>query len=895
MTEVEERGDPRTVQEIRRLVTACDRPAVLEYIRGIAEDELGEGRTWFAKSGRSLLRDDADWRIQHRARRGVDLAARETVRDAVTVVLSSPSNAAKLLPWRNLASSQSVQVLTLVDVLVLKGGDWCRSFVKAAIARNAKADRDTAAAVIRYCLPLILHFAVPTDDMPAYPRLWALYYGQLRWVHDVWDAEAAERFAYPGWGGLQFRISKDGSCQILPRTQKQLLELLDLDDTAPGALMRCFDIPDALAPFKGTGIGDTLSEYIRRGVLSRDDVLQKTETALSRSDGTPNQRLLAEVLAALSPAPQEVASIIPLLLSTVGSAAGFLSFQALELLLTAPLTGGDLRELSAAVFGRTEKKSQVLLSRHLKSVRADEFDSGVLRACWEEAAASADVQVRTRAESMLGFPGTMTEKEHFEPSPLWGTGARQAPEVPLYVALDVDPANPLPWWSSEGKDTVVEEQYLDRFLRAVYHAPQDFRDWYKHYRQGLINPILHGPLPQVPDYWMNPDPDIVLAVWASGKHNLTAHTFLAARLRASTSGPWNLQDYFCCLHALAVVRRLRLSELTVQAGTIAYSLATPSFSDFRVELDRLVRLLELYAREGWQYGEADFFQALLRLGPVDRRLAATVPDIEVMPLGGSAEPGRQAGKILREWIDGGGFVPPAANEAPVIPISLDRFPSIPHTFLSVDIWTGGKEWQYDNWLETASVVPFWPDLGAVWSRGRHFYEDLVRRQAGELAGATAGGLGLLTHEWLLTKLAAPDSENAIGTTLELARRRLLRAEHLALAARNRLNAGAISVGRLTRNLALVAHEGHLDVVWPAFAALVAAAVALPKLPAGTPELLATCSELWEAIPLEQRTSPDSATFTTAVLKLAAAKTPSKSSLEAKRLAAQVGIRIRVTV
>lgn len=884
---IEERTDPTAVQVIRRLVTEGDRKAVQEYIRKLPPPDLTDASAWFAKGGRQLLRDDTDYRVMDNFKME-DLYARLSIRDVVTVLASSPRNAARLLPWRNLASSRSQAVLLLVDAMVAKGGEWCRDFVAAAIVRNAKAERETAAAVIRHCLPLILHFKIPTRKLDAYPRLWAFYYGGLRRIHDVWDEEAAGRYEYPSWGGLQFRIGLTGSCEVLPRTQKQLLELFDLDDTAPDALIRCFDTADALAPLKDSGVGAALCGYVQRGTLTRADVLDRVETALSRCDGTPNQRLLAEVLTALEPTQEDTGRIVPLLLSVVATAPGFMSFLALDLLLAAPLSGSDLQELSSAVFGRSEKKPQVLMVRHLKSLQAAEGCDGALRTCWEAATGSGDLKIRSMAKAVLGVPASVFREDPLSVQSLWAMETMERPVIPPYVVPEVNLELPLPWWDRYSQYTVVEEQYLDRFLRSTFHAPREVRDWYGR-RRPLTDPQVVGPIPRLPAQLAYPDPETPLKLWASKGWDVAAHHFLTAKVRGARSGPFDPFDWFSRLNALSAIRVLRHSELALQAGNVPYSLATPSSSDFRVDLDRLVSVLNLYAREGWQYGEADFFQALLRLGPTDGELASSLPDLPVGPIDGSDNPERQAGRILREWVAGGGFMPPVVNKALVLPVPLDRFPSLPQELLSPDVWGGAKDWPRGNWLEVATIVPFWPDLGAIWRRDRAVYEDLVCRRNGELAGATAGGIGLLTHEWLITQLAATEPKDAVGTVQELAGRGLLLADQLALAARNQLNAGGLSIGRLTRNLALVAYEGHLDRVWPALTALAVAAAARPRLPAGTDELLATCTELWAAIPHGQRTPANvPPEFVTAVLKVAGARSGTKSALEAKRLSAHIG-------
>ena len=892
MTEPEERPEPRLVQQIRNRLAAPDKSALLEYARDVPPDELAEARTWFAKGGQSQLRGDADWRT-HIHTDHVLLHFRATVRDLVTIAVNPPGKAAGILLWRGLASSRSVEVTLMVDFLLSKGEDWCRTFVAASINKNAKAGGETAAALIRHCLPIILHFNLPTNDLSAYPRLWALYYRELMRgrIHEVWDDETAAKYEYPNWGGLQFRIGPSGSCEILPRTQRLLMGLLDLDRTAPDALMRCFLIPDALAPLKDAGVGVAVDEYIQRGTVSRAYILELAATALSRCDGSPNQRVLAEVLAALKLEPEEAGKIIPLLISTVATAPGFLSFMALELLLAATLTGGDLQDLSVAVFGRSEKKPQNRLVRHLKSLRGAGYEDGVLAACWEAARESSDLAVRTAAQSMLGVSSTPVLEAYTSAVSLWGGGNQESPDVPPYVALETDPEKPLPRWSLHDGHTVAEEQYLDRFLRSVYHAPQDVREWYA--RRYLRERVFHGPLPQS-EHWAYPNPGTVLTMWALGEHDLRSHQLLTAKVQASMEEPLNGQDPFGHLDALAAIRTVRHSELTLQAGLVPYSLATPGHSDFRVELNRLVAVLDLYVREGWQYGEADFFQALLRLGPLDSTLAKDLPELPVRPLDGSSDPQRLAGRILHDWMQGGSFRPPSVYEALVLPVDLERFPSIPRQLLSLDMWTGGKAWWMNSWLAGATVVPFWPDLGAVWSRRPHVYEDLIRRSDGHLAGATAGGIGLLTQEWLISKLAAEspeEREKAVKAMLELGKRRLLRADHLSTAAQNRLTAGDLPLGRLTRSLALVAYEGHLDSVWPAMTALVRGAAFQQRLPTGTAELLATCTELWAAVPSEQRTAANvPEEFTGAVLRLAAAKTATKTSLEAKRLATQMGLQ-----
>ncbi|WP_211879421.1 hypothetical protein [Pseudarthrobacter albicanus] len=869
MTAPENRGDPRLVQEVRRLVKSGDRSALPEYITASPPDELAEAAKWFAKGGRTLLTQDMDWRIHE----SISLADRSTVREMVTVAVSAPADAARFLPWREMAWSSDVHILMLLDVLVSRGDDWCRRFVAAAISRNAKAGQERANTVIRCCLPLILHFGVSTADFEAYPRLWAFYYRDL--------AGGRIREA--------FRIGPAGTAVVFPRMQKSLLELWDQDVTAAKTLLRCFEVPDALGPLAMQltrtewTVGAAVRGYLDRGTFRSEEVFGKLRTALARDDGLPSQRVLADVLKSCPPSPEEVAASIPLFLSTVTTAAGFLSFLAFGLLLHAPLDADDLQDLGVAVFGRTEKKPQELLVRHLKSLRTSgTYDDAVLTACWAAAAGSSDLKIRTMAESRLHIPLATSTEGPTASASLWGTGARHSPEIPRYVAPEADSRKGLPYWNRQWKHTIADEQYVDHFLRNVYHVSQNVRDWYRRRYRVDIGPIP-GDMPPPPSWecWAEPSPNVVLAMWAAGEHNLAAHRNLVQLFRDSSP--------------LAAIHIFRHSELAVQAGTVPYSLATPSYDNFRVELDRLVPLLRLFEREGWAYGEADMFQALLRLGPMDARLAADVPELRVPPLDGPDDPERLAGRILREWVRGGGFRPPPVDAPLTVPVPLEWFPSIPRELLSSELWGGSERRYHGNWIdcEASGVVPFWPDLGAMWLERRLVYGGLVCLRADGLAGATAGGVGQLTHNWFVAMLAGPrqdDRDRAVETVLELAARRQLSADHLATAARNCGKADGQPLGRLVRTLALVAYEGHLDCVWPALTALVMASGGQQKLPAGMPELLATCTELWDAIPAGQRT-PESvpAEFTLAVAALAA-KSSTKTALEAKRLASQMGLQ-----
>lgn len=550
------RNEPRLVQEIRRLVTARDRDALRGYIAAADPEDTAEASAWFAKRGRRLLTDDERWDSRAAFEERQD---RALVRRVVIVALSTPAAAAKGLPWRDMSSDRNAHTLMLLDALGAKGQDWCQRFVAAVLSANARAGHQTAVAVVRHCLPLILHFNFSTEDFEAYPRLWAFYYRQRLsgQTHEVWNEEIAAKYDSPGWSGVEFRLAPDGCAELFPKTRSSSQELWDQDTTAPDTLLRCFEVADALGPLQRNrlagewSVGAAVRGYLEQGTYRRAEVLDRVDTALARGDGIPTQRVLADVLNVLELVPAEVATRIPLLLSTVATAPGFLSTQALGLLLSAPLTGDDLAELSAVVFGRTEKKPQDLLVKHLKATRtAKMFDDSVLTTCWEAAAGSSDLKIRSVAGDLLdqsgpsGIPGPSGgAPAQCGPAAmsLWGTGAHEPYVSPPYVSLDPLTVRFLHRWHRTEYDAITEEQELEALLYLTYRQPQEGRDWYRR-RYPPRDPAGYRAYAEGLEttkwvFWGDPDPETVMWMWASAGHDLSAHRELVRLLHASLSGP----------------------------------------------------------------------------------------------------------------------------------------------------------------------------------------------------------------------------------------------------------------------------------------------------------------------------------------------------------------------
>lgn len=896
-------AEPRVVEHLRHLVESRQWDALRDYLVGILPDERTEAAHWFAKKRRYLLADAHDWR-QYGAGRSIDQTwDLLMVIHILTVVLDSPVSAARILPWRDFPI-RTVHILLLLDVLASRGESWCRGFVAAAIARNARSGERTAINVVRCCLPLMLHFGIEPKDFEAYPRVWAWFYRSLVGArsHEVWNDESAAHFEYTGWSGVEFRIGNDGRAQLFPKMQKSLLELWDQDATAPETLLRCFELPNLLGALtyrfnaENWGVETAVRGYIERGTFSRESVIAHVHTALARGDSMPTQRVLLDVLKVLSLDPREMAASVPLWLSTVAAAPGFLSGFALQLLLKTPLDGRDLEDLSATVFGRPEKNLQKQLVRHLKSQAVTgNYDGAVVAACWQAAAGSSDLEIQAIATKTLGTPRTPTDPEAPAPAQLWATGVRQPAEKP-FAPLRRDPRRALAEQIDYYGSRIQEEQNLELLLRALYRRPPELREEYRKKYPFLVsppdNPRANGLLETSWGHWATPSPGFVLRMWASGEHNVAAHRSVMELLRCSMSEPLDYRDPFGATNPLGAVRILRFSELAVVTGTAAYSLATPSYANFRVSFERLIPALQWYEREGLAYGEADMFQALLRLGPTSGIDAEGLERLDVKPLDGSDDPERNAGRILRDWVAGGGFVAPQVDEPLTLPLQKERFPSIPQHLFEAELWNTAKRSSDGN----AAEVPFWPELGAVWRLRPWVDSSWSEFEVSRLGmdAWVADDLGVHSHEWIVRALASAHEKTRdaiVQIVLVLAEAGQLSADHLAAAAPKCLKAGGLSLGRLVRNLALVAYEGYLDLVWPTLVALVVAIGEEQRLPAGSPEILASCTEFWDCIPVGHRTAENvPREFVAAVRALASLKSATKTFLEANRLLSAMGIQ-----
>ncbi len=898
-----ESAEPKVVERVRHLIESGQWGALREYPLGILPSERTEAAQWFAKNRRFLLADARDWR-QYGAGRSIDQSWDLYMAiHVLTVILDSPVSAAKFLPWRSFPI-RNVHILLLLDLLVSRGEGWCRGFVAAAISRNARSGERSAINVVRCCLPLMLHFGIDPKDFEAYPRLWAWYYRSLVGArsHEVWNDESASHFEYTGWSGVEFRIGHDGRAELFPKMQKSLVELWDEDASAPETFFRCFDAPNALGVLimpsnrEQWTAGPVVREYLRRGTFRRDEVFGKVRSALARGDGSPAQRVLADVLKVLELTPDEVAAIAPLLLFVVATAPGFLSGIAVGLLLTAPLDGSALEDLSVAVFGGREKKLQKQLVVYLKGRHASgTVDGAVLAACWEAAAGSSDLEIQAIAAKNLGARRTPAEQEAPAAEQLWGTGARQQEEKP-FVPLKRNPRRALAEQIAYHGSRIEEEQNLELLLRSLYRQPPEHREEYRKKYPLLVarpeNPWARGLVETSWGHWAMTSPGFLLRMWASGEHNLAAHRSMMELLRSSLSDPLDYRVPFRATNPLGAVRILRFSELAVLTGTAAYSLATPSYANFRVSLERLIAALQWYERERVAYGEADMFQALLRLGPTTGMDAEGLETLDVKPLDRSDDPERNAGKILRDWVAGGGFVAPQVDEPLTLPVPKERFPSIPQHLFEAGLWSTAKRSSDGNTAE----VPFWPELGAVWrlrpwvdSSWSEYHVSSLGMQAW-----VADDLGVHTHEWIVRALASAHEKTRVAMVhmvLELAATGQLSADHLAASAPECLKGGGLPLGRLVRGLSLVAYEGYLDLVWPALVALVLAIGEEQRLPAGSPELLACCTEFWDCIPEGHRT-PENVPrdFVAAVRTLAGLKSARKTVLEANRLLSAMGLQ-----
>ncbi|GAB2730867.1 DUF6493 family protein [Streptomyces bullii] len=456
------------------------------------------------------------------------------------------------------------------------------------------------------------------------------------------------------------------------------------------ALFETDDIGSLFAWLSGEGPDSWPSAIARltvEGVLDRKATVDACVARLLRGGPLADQRLFLRVLRALDLHRHEERERTADWLALASDAVAVVASHAQSVLgalaLDGELTARRLAEMSSGVLFRTEKKlvraQLVLLGKVLardasaagellpvvaqafghedsdvqeRALKLAERHAGKIGAqeVRDELAVAAEQLVpvlRSRAVRTLGATPWTPEPVPYE---------EVLPPAPQAVRLSAAPgsvaelAEEVGALLASGGDVPVFERTLDGLVR---HAHRD--------RDALVDAL--GPV-VAHRWWVTADPvhfrakdyfdhapqnlEVVLATLL-GK--VPTATLQAAVQQGSPT--------FGCVHAAlcrAFAARLWEVAYRIRTEPLPFLLSTPSWSTGLLEPGELVDRLEAYRRLGARVSEADFAQALLRVGRADRAAAAAAAER-------AAALGTREGTRLARWL---------TSDAPALPTSRLR-------------------------------------------------------------------------------------------------------------------------------------------------------------------------------------------------------------------------------
>ncbi|MDR3107936.1 MAG: hypothetical protein LBU05_07080, partial [Bifidobacteriaceae bacterium] len=322
-------------------------------------------------------------------------------------------------------------------------------------------------------------------------------------------------------------------------------------------------------------------------------------------------------------------------------------------------------------------------------------------------------------------------------------------------------------------------------------------------------------------------------------------------------------------------------------GQLPRLLSEPSYDDLSIDAADLADRLEIYAAAGAPAVEADLFLALTRINPTTVRAAVTarldrlaVPIVlqsgELMPVtAGPAAVAYLADPVVEPKLKvrQSRFWETKRLKAPA---SLSRFP---------DRFGG-----YYDLTELFAMFPHWGDAAlqkVAWSEEVNREQGLILRQVARRAGPLPPGaaINFLAAQRSMHPDAAEDSALAVSEAWE---RGLLRPGQADVQFLDWTTTPS-HLAALATALTEITQTGPLAVVWPVLDDLVAASLRLPRLAAGTAEIVeAVAALLPEAqAALTRGLAPPGTLDLIAVRALAARPGSSRAVTVARQIAAHL--------
>ncbi|MEE1787402.1 DUF6493 family protein [Streptomyces sp. SP17BM10] len=732
-----------------------------------------------------------------------------------------------------------------------------------------------------------------------------------------WQVEVAARLAeraVPSWGWslhpvVEAVVRRTG-CAV-PRSEPFVREWLNgrigrtgarptlaqelrVDAFTPVLIPKVFELDDVgqllswrLSDRPGDVFPEALAELASSGVLQRAEVLDRCLARLLRGGRPADQRLFAEVLRALAPAPEEFAARardLVAMLDGLAVIAGYAQ-EVLAGLDEAGLIEPELLgEASAVVLFRAEKKLvRAQLGWLDGAARRSPERAGTVVLAASGAFGHPDAGLQERALNLVArhlkaagsavLPELLFAAEGLNPvhhpkagelfgAPVGGddpdTGWNELlPPVPEPVALGVPIASAAEvaeelsaLLASPAPEVVVFERVLDGLVR---HACED-----RAALVGALEPVLRVHGWNGVGRWQDCGPQDVLYVATAAAGRTPPHRlrdFLGGKGRSPLRGEHTTS------HGRVLAARLEEAAWQVTANRPPYLLATPTDATGALEAAVLVERLAGYAAAGVTPGQADLCSALLRVGPAGvgvLRAAEAVPT--------------PAGRWVAQWLRGGG-VPAQPSErvvfAPgrgarsshrygerwwedlhrvaVAQPGLGAGPQGPAgerlagefrallegTEPSVARVRAQRQWLWMPTAHWAAMLPWHrEELAARWLDRFAAVADLDERGAGAVLPVLAEGggrAGLALHLVVGYGLGARHTEDrtaAVDALLVLAARGDLDGALLGRELGALVECGAVKPTRLASALGLAAGTGAYGTVWSVLGA------ALPVLLAG---------------------------------------------------------------
>lgn len=857
------------------LVAASDWQGLRDLLRGCDADALAAAEVWYRRTGRAQARAVADRSWQGPPRAVQVLLALTLAR--------TPSEASQHCRWgADAMSNDDGAVAACADALVARGAEWAAEFVAIATSRTFRGEVHqwataeivalTSAAADAYALDL------PRTDTGV--RGWAAL------------IEMAHRYAgqamTASWRPVTLlRAGPDGAepAYRLGR-ELTLLECLSGTRRVMDQLVTAVEMPNGLMRWVGFTQGSwhvepAIRAAVSGGLVKRGPLLDSTFRALSRDDQASSQRVLGAILAGLDPTPDEVRERAALIVHVLPTVHGSVTRTLLTLALAADLDDDTLLDLGAVILARTEKAQKTLLLTHLAAPAA----GGTARLpLLQLAAESPDATLAAKARSLVGESEGSDPGESESPTgglPTWDQAVTHAPVEPFTpfpatgAGLDQARSDQETW-----SRITTEAAALDLVVRLGHADPELLR-----------SAVAAAPAPT----WYDPGRTaFLLSQWvATGDARRDYHqTWTTHHHSGGGAEPVITRETREHVPAAHLVFTDRLIEETLsRLGTLPALLSTPTRGDGTLDPAVLARRVGEAGPVG--YGPYDLVQALLRLHPVNAGDAALFAGLRLPAADGVGPDGVE---VIRGWLDAGGVAarhvdfgdgePRTSAVVLPLPEPLAALDGVATFCRGVGPGTASLPWGADEPGPSLGVCPLDVEHLATMIAQHGDQDSVSHAQKLPLIAHSAGPIGPAVHHHLARQLAHPRLDSRLLTAQAVAclagqgrlDPELLRERSLALFA-----AGTLSLARVAHGWGQLAEQASLSVVWPAWVAVLDAACAAARKPAGLADLLRATRDY---APVADAHLP-AGWLPASVVALASAKGSSKAAVEARALVAAV--------